>query len=146
MPYADPCPQFTTKPFRLTFRVVSDVCLHDDCVAMSKRMWWFLAPGHRDLWVALGHTPVTPTCSAQRWLEHRTHRELTNRCAALGVPLRVIDADPQRVGELQLIAVQAMSADQRPELIGRRPAARVAAVRDALLDDANTARHTITLP
>jgi len=144
MPVANPCPEFTTKPFRLTFRVVTDVRLEDDGVSTARRMWWFLAPGQRDLWIALGHTEVSRTSTAKRWLQRRTHRELANRCIALGVPLRVVDGDPQRVGELQLIATQAMAPDFRRNLLGRRSSARATAVRDGLLDDASHLRPTLT--
>jgi hypothetical protein len=120
------------------------VSLGEDGVRTTRHVWWFAAPGHRDLWVALGRTAGASAAEGRAVAKSRDLRAVRRRAFLHGVPYAVIAAGPQSVAELQLLARDGMRNDIRRHLAA--PTAQVNRLRARLLGRALAPASSTTHP
>src|SRR3954468_24911924 len=136
------CPPYSTQLLRLAAVPAEAVILGEDGVTITRDVWWFAAPGHRDLWVAIGRTASRSAADGRALAKGQNLRAVRRRAFLHGVPYAVVAAGPQPVAELQLLAREGMRADIRRHLSG--PRAQVNRLRRRLLTPALTAPRSTT--
>src|SRR4051812_29640502 len=104
-------PPYTDRPVRLRGFPVAEARIDRDGVTACQWTWWFAAPGHRDLWIAVGRTQVQNITAARQVLPAREAARTQRRCAVLGLPWDAVARHPQQIAELQLLAQQAMRTE-----------------------------------